>query len=232
MRKLILTIITWGIVVGISAQNCNPYFPFEKGRVLKYQHFDSKGKLINSSRHTIREINQLETATGPLLGANVELFVTDQEGDSILTHEYQVICKDDVLFMDVMDIIGPQLTVSFLHMDLDIKGDALIIPNKLVVGTQLPDAQTFIQGSAKGVNVLSMEFVVKQRRVEGKEQLKIGEKAFDSFRLSYKMDVLMTIKKSFKVVQWFTKENNIGLIRTEIYNPFQRLEGYSQLVVK
>jgi len=232
MRKLILTIITWGFVIGISAQNCNPYFPFEKGRVLKYQHFDRKGKLIHSSTHTIGDINRLETATGPLLGANIEMLVRDQEGDSIIVHEYQVICKDDVLFMDVMDIIGPQLTASFLHMDLNIKGDALLIPNELIAGTQLPNAQTFIQGSAKGVNVLSMEFVVKKRRVEGKEQLKIGEKAFDSFRLSYIMDVLMTIKKSFKVVQWFTKENNIGLIRTEIYNPSQKLEGYSQLVLE
>lgn len=232
MRELILTLMAWGLAIGMAAQNCNPYFPFETGRVLQYQHFDAKGKLVHSSTHTIGEINRLETANGPLLGANVEMYITDQEGDSILVHEYQVICKDEVLFMDVTDIIGPQLTVSFLHMDLDIKGDALLIPKELRVGKQLPNAQTFIQGSAKGISVLSMEFMVNNRKVEGREQLKVNERAFNTFRVSYEMDVLMTIKKSFRVVQWFTQEKNIGLVRTEIYNESQKLEGYSQLVVK
>jgi hypothetical protein len=77
-----------------------------------------------------------------------------------------------------------------------------------------------------------MEFMVNNRKVEGREQLKVNERAFNTFRVSYEMDVLMTIKKSFRVVQWFTKEKNIGLVRTEIYNEFQKLEGYSQLVVK
>ncbi len=230
MRKLIFLILLFiGGIHSLSAQSCNPFFPFEEGKVIRYEHFDGLGKLLNQSEHRVGAISNLNTPNGEVLGANVEMLIMDQEGDSLLSHSYQIICKEEVLFVDVTDLLGPQLTASFLHMDLDIKGDALLLPKELKVGSKLPNAQTFIEGSAKGVNVLSMEFEVSNRKVAGFEQLKIGQASFPAYRITYDMEVNMMVKKTFRVVQWFTVKENIGLIRTEIYNQSQKLEGFSQL---
>ncbi|MEN0005318.1 MAG: hypothetical protein AAF798_14285 [Bacteroidota bacterium] len=228
MRKIIITSLFLLSSWWLSGQaGHTPFFPSEEGKVWTYQHFDAEGELQNTSRHTIKSVQAISDSTW---ATSVSAVLLDLEGDSIVGHEYQVLSKNGVLFTNLLTLLGPQLTGSLLHMELGITGDPFVLPQNLIAGRNLPDARSELEASVKGAQgILQMDFNIKNRAIEASEDLRLGNRDYPTHKITFDLEVLVMVKKRYRIVQYWTKTGQRGLVRAEIYDRRGELEAYSVL---
>ncbi len=223
MKTCGLFIALFLVTTGMKAQECSAYFPFKEKTSLEYANYNKKEKLQGYSQSTITVVD--ETDDG--LEAQVETATLDEDREVLQEGAFQVVCKDNILYMDLTDMLSPEMTESFSHMEVTFTGDKMVLPSNLQVGQKLPDAQTVVQAASGGVNLLKFTFEITDRTVEAKESVTTPAGTFDCFKVSHSMDVKMMIKKSFQVTTWYNEK--IGMVKQETYDKKGRLDGRSEL---
>lgn len=228
MRQLsgILILLVW-CKLSFAQTGYSPFFPAKEGTQWLYDHFDGKNELQNRSRHKVREVRSVSDS---LWITTIDAALLDLEGDTVVTYDYQLLSRNSVLFTNLLALLGPQLTGSLLHMELGVKGDPYILPAKLDVGKQLPGARAELEASVRSAEqILSMDFEIKNREVKALERLKMAGNTVSAYQISFDLEVLVMVKKRYRIVQFWTLENRPGLIRVEIYNRQGNLEGFTVL---
>ncbi len=211
------------VSTGITAQECAAYFPFKEKTTLEYANYNRKEKLQSYSRSTITVVD--ETDDG--MEAQVETATMDEDREVLQEGAFQVVCKDNILYMNLTDMLSPEMTESFSHMEVTFTGDKMALPSNLEVGQTLPDAQTVIQAASGGVNLLKFTFEITDRTVDAKESVTTPAGTFECFKVSHSMDVKMMIRKSFKVTTWYNEK--LGMIKQETYDRKGRLDSRTEL---
>ncbi|GJM35745.1 MAG: hypothetical protein DHS20C18_47460 [Saprospiraceae bacterium] len=212
------------ITLGLNAQNCSAFFPFKEKTTVEYANYNKKEKLQSYTRSTITVVD--DTADGGL-EAQVETSTMDEKKEVIQEGAYQVVCKDNTLYMDLSDMLNPEMTESFSHMEVTIQGDKLVLPSDLEIGQVLPDAQTEIQAASGGINLLKMNFVISDRKVEAKESITTPAGTYECYKVNHSMDVKMLVKKSFQVSTWYNEK--VGMVKQETYDRKGRLDSRIEL---
>ncbi|HMN91268.1 MAG TPA: hypothetical protein PKD70_02795 [Saprospiraceae bacterium] len=206
----------------LNAQDCNAYFPFQKGALLEFAYYDAKSKLSSTSSQEIQIVDEEANA----LTAQVAMLLKDKNGKEVTNGNYQVQCKDNVLYMD-MSAMMPQVTQAFSTMEIQATGDQLQLPARLQVGQTLPDARMQIKAGSGSVNLMSMTIEITDRKVEAQERITTPAGTFNCYRITYMTNTKMLVSKSFKTVSWFA--DNIGMVKSESYDKKDKLESSMEL---
>ena len=212
------------INTGLNAQDCSGFFPFDAGTKIEMTQYDKKGKMASVTQtniQTIAEVNgQLE--------AGISATVLDKKGKEVHTGSYNIACQGDGYVIDVADMLSPALMKGTYGMDVEVSGEALMYPNNLKVGDELPDASAEIEVSSGGMKVMTMTFNLSNRKVILEESVTTTVGTFNCYKLEYDFHMNAGfVKKTYKVVQWIAE--GVGAVKDETYNEKGQLESSSEL---
>ena len=225
MKTLISALFFMGFVVYLSAQDCSQsFYALKQGVHIQYTFYSDKGEAKTITDQTIQSVST--TSTGGI-EATISQNMSNTKGKTYLTNSVsKVVCEGGAIKMNISDMsIGESLS-KFKDMDITVSGDGVQIPSTMEVGQTLPDGLTEIKVGMKGMNLMSMNFKISNRKVEGKESKTTAAGTYDCYKISYDMDVKAMGKRNFHVVQWLAK--GVGMVRSENYKD-NKLDNYMEL---
>ena len=208
----------------LSAQEaCSAFYTFDEGVTFQYSSYNKRGKLQGMTESTISAIEDIENGKKAVLSSTI----MDKKGKEQMSGQYEVFCQDNVLKMDVSGILNPGMQEAFAGMEVTIEGTALEVPNQLEVGMELPDANTKISAGTGGLTIVNMTVTIKDRKVEGMEEITTPVGTFNCYKLSQTSDIKMMISREYKSVDYFAE--GVGMVRSEMYDKRGNLDSYMEL---
>lgn len=207
----------------LAQKDCSAYFPFEKGSAWEYTNYNKKGAVTSV---TAQEVGIVEEVDG-VTEAQVKQTITDDKGKVVNEGSYIIKCKDGTLFINVEDMLSPEMREGLGSLDMSFSGDALMLPSKMEVGQQLPDARTEIKAGSGGVTIMTVKMDITDRKVEAKEKITVPAGTFECYKVTYNMTVKTILAKTFSVAVWYGSK--AGMVRTETYDKKGNLESRTEL---
>lgn len=204
----------------INAQDCNSYFPLEKGTVLNYSSYDAKDKVTGTNKQTVKDVKKESNKTE----ITVEYEHTDVKSKETFKGEYSGKCENGVFYFDMKNFVNQEMLAPYKDMQLDINGDMLDIPSSAKAGDVLKDGQLTIKVSSNGTQVFSSETKFINRKVEAEESITTTAGTFQCLKITYDIEskmIFMNIKS--KAIQWYSK--NVGLVKSQSFDKNGKLQG-------
>ena len=220
MNKSFLTIticILWCINF-LGQDKCSKYYPLEKGTRFQLTMLDNKDKTTGVIDYLVKEYSDNS--------ATLSYEMHDEKGKLVATSEYGITCNDNGVSIDFNSLAAPGVLEQYKDMEVDISGSDLIIPNNLVVGQTLPDANMFMNVKMSPINI-KMNFNITNRKVEGSEKITTSAGIFDCILISYDHESKMGIKILGSAKQWIAE--GIGMVKQENFNKKGKLMGSTLL---
>jgi len=219
---LIIVLLLLFSGVAIKAQTCSKYYPFNKGAKFQITTYDKNEKVAALVNYLVKDVvisDNSETAT-------LSTEMLDDKGELIANTEYQIICKDDIVSIDFKSMMGADLLSQYKDMEIEMSGTNIELPNNLVVGQVLPDADMMMNIKMTPIN-MKMTMKIMNRKVIANENLTTPAGTFECHVLSYDNEFKMGIKRIGTSKQWLT--DGIGMVKSEEYNKKGKLIGKSVL---
>jgi len=207
----------------MAQTQCGAFFPFEKGAFWEMTNYNKKGAVSSITGH---EIGIVEENNG-VWEAQVKSKVSDDKGKVLNEGSYNVKCKDGTLFIDVADMLSPEMKEGMGSMEMSFSGDALTLPSRLEVGQALPDANTEVKAGSGGVTIMTLRFDITDRKVVAKETITVPAGTFDCYKITYTFTTKTILSKTFSVTSWHNEK--AGVVRSETYDKKGVLESRSEL---
>ncbi len=206
------------------AQSCNEFFNYKKGTVLKMQSFNAKNKLTSTMVQTCKEISM----AGKVVNATLLSESFDEKDKKMGEATLQMVCENGIIKFD-MKSFGMQNMPEMKgnnEMKVEVTGDQLDLPSTLDIGQTLNNVAYNVKASMGGMTIMNRTFNIRERKVEGKEQITTPAGNFDCFKVSYLTDLegLFGKKMTYKTFAWYAKD--VGMVRTESYNEKDKLTSY------
>ena len=225
MRKYILVLFVLATYQLSGQFDCTSYYPFKQGTKMWYHNYNAEGELLSSTENKVLLVRTVPDGTTE---AEISSIIRDESGKEDFTGEYVVNCKDGILELEVMSSLTPAMLQSFQGMEMTLVGDLLSMPEKLEVGMKLADASTKINAATDGVNIISMDFHVNERKVEKLEKIITPAGEYDCYKISAQTKVDMMIEKHFTTIEYYSEK--VGLVRTETLDHSGKLISYAELI--
>ena len=213
-----------GIVLVLGQSTCDAFYVFEVGKRREYQTYDAKGK---PESRIFQEIKSLDQELSGDWVAVVESRATDKQGKDLSQGTFKFTCREDVLEMDLMSSLSPEMMATLSNLEISIEGNEMILPASLSKGQALPDANTTIRAGTQGVTIVNMTITSTNRKVEDQELIQTGAGNFECYRISYELSIKALIRKTYRVVEWYAKD--AGMVRSETYDQKGKLEHSMEL---
>lgn len=221
MKKFFILIAVAFIMGPVVAQNCEGFYPLNKGAVIEMQTFNQKDKLLGSNRQTILDVESLPN--GMALKVRSEQF--DDKNKPVFDQELVMRCENNVFYMDMKKMLDPKTMSGFENMEVSVDAEDLEFPGIMQVGSTLNDANVVVGVSSSGMKIMNLEVKIFNRKVEAYESITTPAGTFDCFKISYDSEVKAGIKMTVKGVEWVAK--NIGVVRSESYDKSGKLNSYT-----
>ncbi len=220
MKQIISIFLSVFFISTLSyGQNsCSKYYPFIEGKTFQITSYDKKGKKASVVDYNITNVTD-NTAT-----FNTKIY--DDKGKEVTTTSYDITCENDAISIDFNSLISPELLEQYKDMELDIRGTNIEIPNNLVVGQELKDADMTMTIKMGGIN-MNMTMQLMNRKVDARESVTTTAGTFDCYVISYTTEVKMGLKQTNMAKDWIAE--GIGMVKSESYNKNGKLLGYSEL---
>ena len=200
-------------------QDCDAFYAVKKGAKLGYSYFDGKDKLTSSSETVVTDVKSV----GSALEAQMSISMKDKNNKPTFEGATKVVCKDDAVYMDITNLLGPQ-TQAFGKMEVSLAGDGVVLPITLKAGQKLADSHNEIKLGMNGTPIMTMTFDIREYVVEAEEKVATPAGTFDCFRTSYQMSSkTMLVNTTVKVVQWFAK--GVGVVKSETFDKKGNLDS-------
>jgi predicted GNAT family acetyltransferase len=210
--------------IKMIAQECQGYFPFEPGTEIEMTYYDKKGKVTMVTQTKIKDLLEEGGTTQALVYSKT----LDKKDKLISEVDFEVICSEDGYEIDFTNLVNPMLLQSANGMEMKIEGDALVFPNDLSDGKVLENASSEIKVYSNDIKLMTMNFEISNRKVEGKETITTSAGTFECYKLSYDFDTKLAFaKKNYHVEQWIAE--NVGIVKEQTYNKKDKMESYSEL---
>ena len=188
----------------------NNFFYPKEGKKLTYKQYDNKDKVKSITEQSLKSIKN--TATG--FEAVITVTNKDDKGSSIQEgKDFIVKCENGEIKLDLSSMMMNEMAGRMKGMEVSVTGDGVGYPSNLEIGKTLPDATMEMKLGINGTTMFTGKFVIKNRKVEAKENLTTSAGTFECYKISYDLDIDMIMKHSNKVIQWMSP--NIGLIKSE-----------------
>ncbi len=206
-----------------AQDDCSGFYPLKKGTSWELSSYNKKGALASVSA---QEIISVENKNGAW-EAQVRNKISDDKGKPVSENTFIIRCKDGEVFMDVADILSPEMKESLGNMEMSIKGEALELPSKLSVGQTLPNANAEIKAGTGGVTIMTLRFDISDRKVEAKETLTTPAGKFECFKIVYNLTVKTIGVRTVPAAVWYSP--NAGMVKTETYDKKGLVESRTEL---
>ena len=205
----------------IAQDNCNPFYILKEGKKWTTSNYNAKDKYQGKQSF---EILKVDTDGGKLI-ATVNTISYDKKDKVQLEQEVEFICEDGVIYMDMSKYVPEDMMNSFKEMDVEVDLEEVAFPENLEVGQSLPDGG--VKMTINGPMPMSFEVRIVDRKVMGKENIKVPAGNFDTYKINSVTEIDMMGKRRMKSTEWVAKE--IGVVRTESYDKNGDLKYYSIL---
>ncbi len=222
MKQLALLLSLLLSVLLLSAQDCESFFPVDKGTFTEMKNYDAKGKLTGTVRQTVTDVS---TVAGELV-IKVQSEQLDKKDESLGTQDLEMRCKDGVFYMDMKNFYNQAAMGNTEGAEMTIDAKDLMFPANIKPGETLPDG-SMTMSFASGPIPMNMSINIFNRKVEAIENITTPAGTFEAYKISYDIEMKVPIKITSKAIQWYAK--NAGAVRTESYNKAGKLMGYSEL---
>lgn len=225
-KTMLIGCLTFIFINTVSAQECNPYFPLNEGKVYEYKTYDSKDKLQGTNSQSITNIKTGNHTTS----ADVSYNMTDKKGKESANGTYNVKCTNGTFEVDMASLLsGMDQLQNFKDMEMKVEGDYLDLPSNLTKGQKLKDGKITASVSNMGMDLFKTTIVISDRKVDDIVSITTPAGTFECVKVSYisRAKVMIKIIES-KVVEYYSKD--VGIVRTENYKlKDNSLESYMQL---
>ncbi|MBK9013540.1 MAG: hypothetical protein IPM82_05355 [Saprospiraceae bacterium] len=145
--------------------------------------------------------------------AGVSIVVSNEKGKSVSEGNYNVECRNGVLYMDMSSMLDPRTMEGFKDMEVEMSGTALEFPAKLIPGQTLPDGCINIKAMTGGITLMNMSMNITNRKVEAAEVVTTPAGTFECVKMSQESELKSIIKKKFKTVSWYAI--GVGMVKSE-----------------
>lgn len=228
MRNILLSSVLVLLFFDGRGQSCNPYFLIQEGIKSTYELYNAKNKLVSKNINEFKNVS----GSGSQLNATLLSQVVDlKKGTVSGSSESDWTCSDGIVrfTMNAMTLEGIDMNTS--GIEVKVEGDLMDIPPSLQTGQTLQDVTYRVKLSLSGMNMMDRTFLIKNRKVEGKESITTPAGTFDCYKVSYVTESRGKAGNVSKPVQtsiWYSSAT--GMIKTEHYK--EGKVSSSQLLTK
>lgn len=200
----------------ISTNDCDSYYPLNKGTSWTYHEFDKKGKLTGTNTTVVEDVIQSESKTEYKIKAIVSN--EDAKKDEVPTEQtFSYICENGVLKVDMSSMIPQETRDAYSEMEVSIEQSELLIPSSLSVGQTLEDAYVKMVISSSGMTIMTMTVNITNRKIEKMEEVTTDAGTYNCALMTYDMDTkmgFMKLKTSTK--DWYSSK--VGIVKSESFD--------------
>jgi hypothetical protein len=208
---------------GISAQNCSKYYPMNEGASFQYTSYNKKGKTEGIADYKVTDVSMNGGATQ----ATMTIELKDEKGKEIYNTSYTFSCADNKVTIDYESLMSEDMMKQMGDMEMEITGTDIELPNDLVVGQALSDANVAMKIDMGGMT-MNMRVDMVNRKVEKQESVTTPAGTFNCYVIySDNQSKMMMVNQSFPSRQWLAE--GVGMIKQETYNKKGQLMGSSIL---
>jgi hypothetical protein len=225
MSKLLpfFTIILVLFSKNLSAQDCAALMPQRVGAEWEITNFNKKG--LPESTISARLV-ELKAKTGGF-DATVDQVISDNKEKETGAFSYKFSCFFGTTSIDLSSMLSPDAFGAYQNMDLSVTGIPADFPAKMNVGEALKEANIEVKVRSGSMTLITMEFVISDRKVAAKESVTTTAGTFDCTKISYQMDSKIgPLKFKRTCVQWISE--GVGMVKSETFKG-EKLEGSQEL---
>lgn len=227
MRESITLILTFafGIIFLNAQDSCSKYYTMKEGTSFEYTNYDKKGKVDGITNYTVSS----SAAIGQATKATLDLKISDKKGKELFTTSYSFTCEDNMVKIDYKSLFPAQMMEQYLDGDIemDITGTDIELPNDLVVGKDLADANVTINLNMGGIKI---ETKVDQtnRKVLKEESITTSAGTFNCIVITETTKTkTMGAKIELNSKLWLAE--GVGMIKQESYKKNGNLMNTTEL---
>ena len=209
----------------LNAQDCDFYFPHEKGTIIETTNYDKKGKETGIGTVNIIENSKIGNAQVVKVASEYKA----NKSDSVYRQEYSVKCENGQFYINMDTYLDKKTMEAYQNMDVSIDIDQMTLPSNMKTGQILSDGRVTAKIMNNGIKLLTINVLITNRKVEGFEKITSPAGTFDCVKISYNIEMKMMFKIKMSGVDWIAK--NIGIVKNETYNKKGKLES-SSLITK
>ncbi|MFN8257878.1 MAG: hypothetical protein U0W24_19430 [Bacteroidales bacterium] len=209
----------------LKAQGCDFYFPVDKGTKIEMTDYDKKGKVTGVGTSTITDF--IKTGNAQEVKVSVEYKASDNE--TPFKSDYSVKCENGEFYVNMNNFLDKNALAGYQNMDIKVDAEQMTIPSNLQVGQALGNGRVTAKISNSGINLMTMNTLITNRKVAAFESITTPAGTFDCVKITYDIESKVMFKVNMSCAQWYSKD--VGVVKTETYDKKGKLET-SQLLTK
>ena len=230
MKKLSFLIVSILLVISFKSfsQGCAYFYPLKASAGIEMSNYNASDKLTGSTLSKVTSVTS--QAAGTLAKIHAESFDADKKSTGVV--DYDVTCSGTSISIDTRSMLNQEMLKGYKDMDVKIEASELEVPSNIAVGTVLKDASLTMNVAMNGMQMTTMTFIYKNRKVVGSKSITTPAGTFECLKITF--DVVMesstmgiSMKVNSSVVEYVSK--NVGTVRSETIDEKNRLMGYSVL---
>ena len=184
---------------------CSKYYAMGQGTTFQLTNYDGD-KITSIVDYLVAESGSTASGERALMKTEIK----DKDGEVLSGSEFEIICEDDIVYVDFKSLMGPDVLAQFPDMDIEVSGTALQLPNSLQEGQNLPDADMLAVINMSPIK-MRLTFIMTNRKVVGEETITTPAGTFDCVVLTYDYESKMGVKVTGSTKQWFAE--GVGLVK-------------------
>lgn len=215
----------------INAQCSNNFYKLEEGATYEMTVYNKKDKEEGRIMNAVMAVEDKNGNKHAIFHSKI----FDRKDKLMTEGDYEVICEGDKIKIDMQRMFStmPQFSADN-DMTMKVNGDYIEIPSNLEVGLSLPETQSnmTMQVGNSEMHLTSTDILLKNRKVEKKEDITTPAGTFNCYKITYDMDMNMKVmgisrKINSSGAEWIAE--GVGIIKTASYDKNGDLESYTLL---
>lgn len=227
MKNTLLSAVIAAILITgfhpVKAQECEPYYPVNKGAVREMASYDKKDRLTGTTIQTVKDVKSTGNKTEWLISTVSK----DEKGKDLLSGDLRMTCENGVFRMDMRNFVNSETMKSFEGMEAILDATDLEYPSDLAVGQSLNDGFLSIKVINAGMTLMNMVIKVYDRKVVAREDMTTPAGTFSCFKLTSTVETKSVFSMVAKSVDWIAAK--VGPVRTETLDKDGKMMGYTVL---
>ena len=210
----------------LKAQDCDVYMPQREGAKFEISSYNEKGK---KTGRVLYEVLSEDEENGIREWDIKAIFFNAKDKESG-SNRFQFKCKSGVFYIDLKNMVpAEQSAMANGDMQVVFEGEDMAFPSGIKSGQTLPDAPMKMKLMSGSTAIMSMEVLMKDRKVEGMEKMTTSAGTFDCYKITATSEVNSLFNYTSKSTGWYSKD--VGMVRSESYDKQGKLKSYSELTL-
>lgn len=225
MSKSLYYLLFIAMPLTAAGQKCAEMYDYLKvGATLEYTHYDKKDQVQSVMTQRVTKVEEVKDT----LIATVEITSVDEKGKNEVKTTVPVKCYQGVIYMDMRSIIPPsQDKEQSADIQIEVKGTDLTFPHQMEPGQTLPDAEMQMIMRMNGMQLGTMRYWIKNRKVEVKETVKTPAGEYEGTKISYDFEYKLLGTRTNRTEAWYSPA--VGMIKSLQYDKNGNVDSRMEL---